>query len=127
MGTQSDKLATYYAKKYPLALADSLSPVDTYLAERYQEAWQVAKRAATILKGGYSAKKVAVFGSLVDRSRFTRWSDVDLAAWGIPDDRFYAAVGAVTGLSDKFKVDLVDPADCRDSLRQAIESEGMEI
>ncbi|QGP92258.1 hypothetical protein MGLY_16280 [Neomoorella glycerini] len=64
---------------------------------------------------------------MLDRSRFTRWSDVDLAAWGIPDDQFYAAVGVVTGLSEKFKVDLVDPEACRDSLRSAIESEGVEL
>ncbi|WP_231114099.1 hypothetical protein [Neomoorella thermoacetica] len=51
-------------------------------------------------------KKVVASGSLVDHSRFTYWSDVDLAAWGIPDDRFYAAGGAVTGVSEKFRVDL---------------------
>ncbi|WP_256258005.1 hypothetical protein [Neomoorella thermoacetica] len=50
---------------------------------------------------------MVAFGSLVDRSRFTYWSDVDLAAWGIPDDRFYAAVGAVTGVSEKFRVNLL--------------------
>jgi len=127
LDTQPEELAAYYAKKYPLVFADSFSPDDIYLAERYQEAWQVAKRAAVILRRVYSAKKVVVFGSLIDRSRFTRWSDVDLSVWGIPDERFYAAVGAVTGLSAKFKVDLVDPADCRESLRRAIESEGIEI
>lgn len=127
MGTKPEELATYYAKKYPFTFADNFSLTDAYLHQRYQEAWKIAKRAAAILKERYGAKKVVAFGSLVDRSRFTRWSDVDLAAWGIPDDRFYAAVGAVTGLSAEFKVDLVDPAECRDSLRKAIESEGIEI
>jgi len=58
------------------------------------------------LKESFGARKVVVFGSLAHRSWFTH-SDVDLAAWGIPDDRFYAAVGAVTGLSKEFKVALV--------------------
>ncbi|AFV12130.1 putative nucleotidyl transferase domain-containing protein [Thermacetogenium phaeum DSM 12270] len=127
MGTQSDELAAYYAKKYPLTFVDDFSETDSSLTERYKEAWQVAARAAAILKERYGAQKVVAFGSLVDRTRFTRWSDVDLAAWGIPDDRFYAAVGAVTGISKKFKVDLVDPEDCRTSLRSVIESEGVEL
>ncbi|MEW8959692.1 MAG: nucleotidyltransferase domain-containing protein [Moorella sp. (in: firmicutes)] len=127
MGTQPDELAAYYAKKYPLTFTDDFSKPDPSLTERYKEAWQVATKLAAILKERYGAQKVVAFGSLVDRSRFTRWSDIDLAAWGIPDDRFYAAVGAVTGLSEKFKVDLVDPEDCRESLRRAIESEGVEL
>jgi len=130
MGTQPDELAAYYARKYPLTFSDDFSQtaqVDPFLAELYKEAWEVAARAAAVLKDGYGAQKVAAFGSLLDPSRFTRWSDVDLAAWGIPDDRFYAAVGAVTGLSAKFKVDLVDPENCRESLRRAIESEGVEL
>ncbi|MGB9792774.1 MAG: nucleotidyltransferase family protein [Thermacetogeniaceae bacterium] len=127
MGIQIDELSAYYAKKYPLAFVDCFSETDPSLMESYKEAWQVAVRAAAILKERYGAKKVVVFGSLVDRSRFTRWSDVDLAAWGIPDERFYAAVGAVTGISEKFKVDLLDPEDCRASLRRAIESEGVEL
>ncbi|WP_062284677.1 nucleotidyltransferase family protein [Neomoorella mulderi] len=122
MGTQPDELAAYYARKYPLTFTDDFSPTDPSLTERYKEAWQVAVIAAAILKMRYGAPKVVAFGSLVDRSRFTRWSDVDLAAWGIPDDRFYAAVGAVTGLSEKFRVDLVDPEAYRDSLRRAIET-----
>lgn len=127
MCAQSDELSAYYAKKYPLAFIDCFSVTDPSLTESYKEAWVVAVRAAAILKEQYDAKKVVAFGSLVDRTRFTRWSDIDLAAWGIPDERFYAAVGAVTGISEKFKVDLVDPEDCRASLRRAIESEGVEL
>ena len=63
----------------------------------------------------------------LDRSRFTPWSDIDLAAWGIPDNRFYAAVGAVTALTPDFKIDLVDPETCRDAMCQAINSEGLAI
>ena len=57
-----------------------------------------------------------------------KWkTDADLATWGIPDDQFYAAVGAVTGLTTDFKVDLVDAKACRESLRKAIETEGIEV
>ena len=30
---------------------------------------------------------------------YSVWSDIDLAAWGIPPERFFAAVAAMTGLS----------------------------
>jgi hypothetical protein len=36
-------------------------------------------------------------------------SDVDLAAWGIPDDQYYRTVAAVPDMSPDFEVDLVDP------------------
>ena len=127
MSIKPEDLITYYANKYPLTFAEDSSKADITLTKRYQEAWELAKRAAALLKENFGAKKVFVFGSLVKSSWFTRWSDVDLATWGIPPDRFYAAVGAVTSLTTDFKVDLVDTKACRDSLRKAIESEGIEI
>lgn len=127
MSTKPEDLATYYTSKYPLTFTDDFSENDASLNKRYQEAWELAKRAAALLKDNFAAKKVVVFGSLAKRSRFTRWSDVDLAAWGIPDEQFYAAVGAVTALTPDFKVDLVDAKECRDSLRKAIVTEGIEV
>ena len=63
----------------------------------------------------------------MDPSDFNRWSDIDLAAWGIAVDRFYAAVAAVTGLSAEFKIDLIDPDTCSASLKSAIERQGVEL
>lgn len=119
--------AVNYAEKYPLTFSRDSSRNDPALDERYRRAWAVAEDAAAVLKSEYGAGKVVVFGSLADRSRFSLWSDIDLAAWEVPDDRFYAAVGAVTELSTEFNVDLVDPAECRESLRMAIHNEGIEI
>ncbi len=127
MSTKPEDLTAYYTNKYPLTFAKDFSEADVTLTKRYQEAWEMAKKAAALLKESFGAKKVVVFGSLAKRSWFTHWSDVDLATWGIPHDRFYAAVGAVTGLTTDFKVDLVDAKACRDSLRKAIEAEGIEI
>lgn len=127
MGVKREELATYYAAKYPLTFARELVTPDAHLAARYQKAWDLARKAATLLKKQYGASKVVVFGSLVDEARFTRWSDVDLAVWGVPDQWFFAAVGAVTALSAELKVDLVDPASCRESLRKAIENEGITL
>lgn len=122
---KSGDLAAYYAKKYPLTFVDDNSYPD--LPGRYQKAWELAKEAASILKENFNAKKVVVFGSLTRRSWFNQWSDIDLAVWGIPDHRFYAAVGLVTGLSKEFKIDLVDAKSCSNSLRRAIKNEGIEI
>lgn len=95
----------------------------TQLEERWQKAQQTARDAAEILYKEYAATKVVLFGSGADRSRFTLWSDVDLAAWGIPPEKFFAAVAAVTELGE-IRVDLVDPAYGSDALRRAIERDG---
>lgn len=104
-------------KEYPLLLARDDFQSDE-LVERYDRAWAVAREAAALLKNVFGAKKVAVFGSLADRFWFSRWSDIDLAAWGIPYNRFYKAVAAVTDLSREFKIDLVDPDSWRPGLRK---------
>ncbi|MDI9476863.1 MAG: nucleotidyltransferase family protein [Natronincolaceae bacterium] len=127
MDIKGDELVRYYKQKYPLTFIENALWGDSSLDKRYEAAWEIAKKAAGVLKSDYDAQKVAVFGSLTNRSLFTRWSDIDLAVWGIPDKKFYAAVGAVTSLTTKFKIDLVDAMECRASLYKAIKNGGMEI
>lgn len=95
--------------------------------KRWRQAWRVARRAALLLRKEFGASRVVAFGSLAHRTLFTDRSDIDLAAWGIAAERYFAAVAAVTGLSPLFKVDLVDPEICRPSVRQAIEIEGIDL
>ncbi|MDQ7029098.1 MAG: nucleotidyltransferase domain-containing protein [Ardenticatenia bacterium] len=90
-------------------------------------AWEVARAAARLLREEFGATRVVAFGSLVHRAWFTPWSDIDLAAWGIPPDAFYRAVALVTGLSPEFEIDLVAPEDCRPALHQIIEREGVDL
>ena len=97
------------------------------LARRYDQAWRLARRAASLLRNQYGASQVIVLGSLAHAAWFNAWSDIDLAVWGIPPERFYAAVAAVTGLSPRFKIDLVDPESCRSDLLQTIEKEGINV
>ncbi len=40
---------------------------------------------------------------------------IDLAVWGIPPDMYFKAVAEIISLSSKFKIDVIDPEDCRDS------------
>ena len=94
---------------------------------RKREALSIAGTAAQLLRKEFGAQKVVVFGSLAHEKGFGLWSDIDLGAWGIPPEKFYSAVAAVTGLSSFFKVDLVDVAECRPTLQKVIEKEGIEV
>lgn len=102
-------------------------PDERQMTERWERAWEVARTAARMLCERFGATRVVAFGSLAHRDWFSSWSDIDLAAWGIPSDQFYRAVAAVTGVSFDFEVDLVDPEDCRPAVRQFIEYEGIDL
>ena len=51
-----------------------------------QRAWQTAHRVAMMLYEDFGATQVAVFGSLAEKERFSKWSDIDIAVWGISAD-----------------------------------------
>jgi len=112
---------------HPGDVCDNANEAARTVEMRWQEAWRVARSAAHVLRRQFGVRRVVVFGSLAHRMWFTPWSDIDLAAWGIPHDRFYTAVAAVTGLSTDFKLDLVDPGTCRPAVREALEREGIEL
>ncbi len=97
------------------------------LARRHERAWALAREVANLLKRKYGASRVVAFGSLVDRGRFTRWSDVDIAAWGLSVDVFYPAVAEVAEIDPEIPVDLIDMNDCPQSLRDSIEREGVDL
>ena len=88
---------------------------------------RLARKAAALLHNEFEAKKVVLFGSLASHSGFTLWSDIDLAVFGVPADRFYAAVAAITGISAEFKVDLVDGDACKASQSEAIDRDGIAL
>ncbi|MBN2548925.1 MAG: nucleotidyltransferase domain-containing protein [Anaerolineales bacterium] len=92
-----------------------------------KKAWDIAKQAAQLLRTRFHAARVVVFGSLIHEGCFTRWSDVDLAAWGIPSQDTFRALGAVMDLSDEVEINLVDVNTCRSSLLEVIEKEGIDL
>jgi len=94
------------------------------LVKRRRHAMLTARKAAELLRSQFGAKKIFVFGSLARRGGFTLWSDIDLATQGIPSARFFEAVGVVTGISAKFKIDVVDIDSCSKAMRASIEAEG---
>lgn len=97
------------------------------LTKRWQRAWQAAQQAASLLRSRFGAKRVVLFGSLSDQALFSPWSDIDLAVEGIPVSEFYRAVGVVSGLSTEFEIDLIDIDDCKATIRQVVEQEGVPL
>ena len=65
------------------------------LLMREERAWEAARSTAVLLKERFGATRVVIFGSLVHKGSFTRWSDVDIAAWGISPEDTFRAIGAV--------------------------------
>lgn len=97
------------------------------IERRKEEAWAAARRAAIMLREQYHATRVVVFGSLVHDGCFTRWSDVDIAAWGISPEDTLLAIGAVMDMEFPLDVNLVDVNTCRPSILEMIEKEGVDL
>jgi predicted nucleotidyltransferase len=93
-------------------------------ARRRRRAMTAARKAAKLLKEKFGAKEVILFGSLARRGDFTLYSDIDLAARGIPSERFYEAVGLIITFDMEFDIDLIGVETSPARLRQTIEKEG---
>jgi predicted nucleotidyltransferase len=100
---------------------------DTILHQRRQQAWAAARQAAELLKTQFQATRVVLFGSLVQEHSFTRWSDIDVAAWGIAPEDTFRAIGAIQDLNSPITVNLVDVNTCRASLLRELEQTGIEL
>ncbi len=86
----------------------------------------IAKKIAVELKEHFGAHRVVLFGSAA-RGNIHAKSDIDIAVWGIPAKDFYRAVAFATGYSNEWKVDMVDAEDCRETLKQSILKDGIEL
>ena len=92
-----------------------------------EKAWKLARKAAKVLREQYHAGRVAIFGSLLHESRFTEWSNVNIAAWGIAPDQTFRVIGTVMDLDSSFEINLVDVNTCTASLLKAIEEEAVDL
>lgn len=94
------------------------------IASRRERAIMVAHKAAKLLKDQFGADEVILFGSLVLRVGFTRWSDIDLASRGISSENYLTAMDTVLHLDPEFKIDLIELETCPPALLKSIEEEG---
>jgi predicted nucleotidyltransferase len=97
------------------------------IESRREQAWQAAKRASQVLKNQFGATRVVAFGSLVHKAGFTRWSDVDVAAWGIAPEDTFQAIGIISELDTSVPVNLVNVNTARPSLLEAIIRDGIDL
>jgi predicted nucleotidyltransferase len=97
------------------------------IESRRQQAWQSAQYATRILKEKFKATRVVAFGSLVHPAGFTRWSDVDIAAWGIDPEDTIQAIGVIAELDTAVTVNLVDVNTARPSILAVIKQDGIEL
>ena len=86
-----------------------------------QRAWDTAHRIAVMLYEDFGAAQVAVFGSLAEPDAFSKWSDIDIAVWGIPNDKYFRASSIASDISGLFKIDLVDFESCKGLFRERIQ------
>lgn len=92
-------------------------------AQRRTRAWELARQAAAKLKVEFGVERVMVFGSLTQADRFTQWSDIDLAMWGLNDQNWLRASASVR-VGD-IEINPVDVATCRPEVLVSIEREGV--
>ena len=92
-----------------------------------QRAWQTAHQVATMLYEDFGATQVAVFGSLAGQKWFSKTSDIDIVAWGIPSDKYFRAVAQTIGFSEEFRIDLVSFDNCEGQFRERVQKQAVFI
>lgn len=95
------------------------------LQVRHQAGVQRAKELADILKTGFGATKVVLFGSMLSADEIHIASDIDLAVWGLPSEKYFAALGRLLTSTQNFDVDLVRIEEAPPSLKAYILKDGL--
>lgn len=97
------------------------------LALRQEQAWEVARRAARLLKADYGVRRVVLFGSLARGQGFHGRSDIDLAVWELDERLLYRAASQLLDLEPGIEVDIVMAEEAPETLKRAVESEGITL
>lgn len=96
--------------------------------ERRERGWVAARAAADLLRSRFHATRVVVFGSLArENTSFTRWSDIDIAAWGLAERDSLHALGAVFDMDTGFEMNMIDVNVCKLAILESIAREGIDI
>lgn len=75
----------------------------------------------------FHATRVMAFGSVLRSEAFHERSDLDLAAWGLTESTYWAAIAALEDLDPTLSIDLVRVETARPGLVAAIEAQGMAL
>ena len=123
--TASLDLSPEKISQYRAAAIKRQKETEAEVGQRRQKAWRLARQAAHLLRQDFGVSRIVVFGSLARGYGFTRWSDVDIAAWGISPTDTFRAIGAVMDLDDEIAINLVDVNTARPTLLATIERDGI--
>jgi predicted nucleotidyltransferase len=77
------------------------------LDRRFERAWTGFRAILHLLVSTYRPARIYQWGSLLDRSRFAEYSDIDLAVEGIPDAATFFALYADADRLTSLPLDLV--------------------
>lgn len=111
-------------EKYIACHRQQLAREKEKLAKLTRQAKEKAKAAAEQLACRYRVKRVYLFGSLA-MGGFDEESDIDLAVYGLPDEKYLKAYGLAESITLPFKVDLVSLESAVDTLKARVEREGI--
>ncbi|MEW6717565.1 MAG: nucleotidyltransferase domain-containing protein [Chloroflexota bacterium] len=114
-------------ESYRKALTERRQKEMALIESRFQIAWEIAHRAAEILKSEFGARKVAAFGSLLHASLFHTHSDVDLAVWGLTGREYFRAVGVLQSIYPTIEVDVIAFEETSPSMQELIRKEGINL
>ncbi len=98
-----------------------------WLNQRRERAWRVAREGARLLQKDFGARRVRIFGSLLQADRFDERSDVDLAAWGLDERSYLQVLACLLAIEPDISVDLIEAEDAQPRLLATIESEGLDL
>ena len=116
-------------KHYVEAASRRLEPVavSPEVEETRKQLLTRVHKAAAALKSRFAVRRVVVFGSLAHAAWFIPDSDVDLAVEGLAPKDYWQAWRMVEEMISDRPVDLVEIESVRESLRQAIERDGIDL
>lgn len=95
--------------------------------QRRQQAWLAARQTAEMLRHEFGANQIIAYGSLTAKGPFDERSDIDLAVAGHQSVHFFRAYAQAMRIAAPFKLDLIDLADCPESMRESILKHGVAL
>ncbi|MFO7877630.1 MAG: nucleotidyltransferase domain-containing protein [Desulfovermiculus sp.] len=127
MSKTADQLTDEEIRHYLAAARNREKDKEIDLEKRIERAQSLAQEAARILRDKYRVQRVVLFGSLTQPETFTRWSDVDIAAWGLSAENFLKAMNDVASLDSEIEINLVDTATAKSTLLEYIQTHGQDL
>jgi predicted nucleotidyltransferase len=87
--------------------------------------FEVAQKAAEILREEFNVRRVVLFGSLLHPENFRSEADIDLVVWGL--DHYHLAMARLVDMDIEFNIDIFQGEFAKPWLRILINKEGVKL